>query len=730
MIIKKTARFIALAALFLIPVFPFIVANSYYFPFITGKAFYFRILVEVAFAAWLILAFIDARYRPRLTKLTIAVTVFAIVTLVADLAGVNPLRSLWSNFERMEGWMTIIHLWAFFIVSSSVFGSSEEGRRSWHQYLNIELVVAVIVGAYGFAQLFGWAAIHQGSTRIDASLGNAAYMAVYMLINAGIAAYMYFVARANKIANAGFLAWLYPILAIAFGFEVFQTATRGTILGLVGGVLLALFLYAVLGKNEPRKRRISAGTAIAVIVLVAIGFWSARNTKFVQNSEVLGRLANISWNETKTQARSYVWPMALTGFSQRPVLGWGQENFNYVFNANYNPKMWSQEQWFDRAHSVYLDWLTASGLVGLLAYLALYVLFLTGVWKSSLTVAEKSVLTGLLAGYAIHNIFVFDNLASYFLFFTLLAFVDSLRPGREIAWMSRASVSPEAVEYIATPIVVVALVAVLYVFNVRPMQANTQLISALLSCSGPQPDPTLFQNALGVNAYVANQETREQAMSCALSVINQQQIPSPTKEAFYELSTKSIDDQIKVTPNDARVYALAGSFYDSISQFDKGEALLVTAHKLSPAKQTIDLELANSYINTGSADKAIALLAPAYEAAPDNTQVASVYALALIVAGKEAQAHQLFGDDRTIFETPAMAQAYMYLNQYAKAIAIDQSLLLANPTDLNLAVALAQAQYKAGMIAASVATLRQAEKDHPEYKTQIEAAIEQVQSGK
>ncbi len=730
MIIKKIARFISLASLYLIPVFPLIVANSYYFPFITGKAFYFRILVELAFAAWLVLAVMDAKYRPKLSPLTIAVSLFALITLVADLLGVNPLRSLWSNFERMEGWMTIIHLWGFYMVATNIFGSGEEGRRAWHRFFNIELLVAFVVSMYGLFQLFGWAAIHQGSVRIDASLGNAAYMAVYMLLNAGIAGYMWFVARGRQIANAGFLKWAYPILAALFSFEVFETATRGTILGLAGGIMLTCFIYAVLGKN---RRPLYRWSAVGVIVfIIALGglLYAAKNSPAVQKSEVLSRLASISWTEAQGQARNYIWPMALTGFSQRPILGWGQENFNYIFNANYNPKMWNQEQWFDRAHSVFLDWLTASGLVGLLAYLSLYVLFFMGVWKSSLTLGEKSVLTGLIAGYFVHNIFVFDNLASYFLFFTILAFANSLRQGREIPWMSRAAVSAEAVEYIAAPAIIVALVAVLYVFNVRPIEANQDLIGGLISCSSQAPDPSSFENAIAINTYVANQEVREQIMSCTVQIVNQQQVPPQTKEAFYELSVKEFENQLKATPlKDARTYSLGGAFYNSLSQFDKGAALFETAHELSPAKQSIDLELANSYINMGQADKAVALLGPAYQSATNNAQVANVYALALVVDGKEAQAHQIFGNDPAIFQTAQMMQAYLYVKEYSKAVAVGQALLASDPTNVNVAVQLAQAQYKAGMVSAAIATLRSVEKAHPEYKDQIEAAIKQVQAG-
>lgn len=727
--IKKISRFVSLAALFLIPIFPLIVANSYFFPFITGKAFLFRILVEVAFAGWLILAFLDTKYRPRITPLSIGITVFALITLVADLLGVSPIRSLWSNFERMEGWITIIHLWAFFMTAAHVFGEGEQGRRMWRHWISFELVIALAVAIYGIAQLLGWAAIHQGSSRIDASLGNAAYMAVYMLWNAGLAAYMFCVARIHHTVNANFLRWAYAILSALFAFEVFQTATRGTILGLAGGIMLACFLYAVLGKGEKRAHRWMAVGVIGLIIVIGGGLVLSKDTAFVKGNEILNRLATISWSEAQGQARNYIWPMAIKGFTERPILGWGQENFNYIFNANYNPKMWQQEQWFDRAHSVYFDWLTASGLIGLLSYLSLYVLIIWGIWKSGMTLGEKSILTGTVAGYAVHNFFVFDNLASYVMFFAALGFVNSFMKGKHIDWLHSKTMSADTVEYIAAPAVIVLLVASLYVFNVRPMQANTGLIAALQNCGGPQPTVDAFKKVFDIDVYVANQEAREQIFTCTAGLISNQQTPGPTKQAFYELTQQAIDAQIAATPmKDARIYTLAGSYYDAIGQYDKAEQYLKTASELSPGKQSISMELANSYLNNGKAPEAVKILEETYNMVPENTRARDAYALSLVVAGQDDKAHELFGNDPVIFETQQMAQAFMLSKQYAKGVEIYKKLLAAGDVnDMGLNVQLAQAQYMAGQKTAAIATLRNIKKLHPEYKDQIEVAIKQVQ---
>ena len=67
--------------------------------------------------------------------------------------------------------------------------------------------------------------------------------------------------------------------------------------------------------------------------------------------------------------------MAIKGFIEKPILGWGQEGFNFVFNKYYDPRMYTQEPWFDRAHNTYLDWLIVGGALGLLSYLAIIFLF-------------------------------------------------------------------------------------------------------------------------------------------------------------------------------------------------------------------------------------------------------------------------------------------------------------------------------------------------------------------
>jgi hypothetical protein len=215
-------------------------------------------------------------------------------------------------------------------------------------------------------------------------------------------------------------------------------------------------------------------------------------------------------------------------------------------------------QWFDRAHSVFLDWLVASGVIGLIAYLSLYVFILLGIKNSNLTIGKKAVLVGLLAGYFVHNIFVFDNLASYVMFFALLAFANSLNNEKEKIFLGHKNYDKDAIEYVALPIVVVVLLGSLYFVQYRLMSANKTLLNALIYCSNGRPTASIFESALAINSTTANQEIREQLLNCSSRVIPSNQIPIEIRQQFLTLTSDEIAKQLSYAPKDARMYVLGG----------------------------------------------------------------------------------------------------------------------------------------------------------------------------
>ncbi|MEX1003137.1 MAG: hypothetical protein WDZ35_13550, partial [Crocinitomicaceae bacterium] len=217
----QTLRRIVIAGLFLVPFIPFLVSGSFFFPFIVLKAFTWRIIVEVIFVAWLLLALLDERYRPKKSCLLYTVLAFLVVVGVANLFGVAPLKSFWSNFERMEGFISLLHLGAFFLVASSVF---DEGL--WQKWWKTSLVASLLMAFYALFQVLGVISPNQAGARVDGTFGNTIYLAVYMLFHIFIA--LLFMWREWR--NSA-MRMVYGLLIVFQLYILYHTATRGAILG-------------------------------------------------------------------------------------------------------------------------------------------------------------------------------------------------------------------------------------------------------------------------------------------------------------------------------------------------------------------------------------------------------------------------------------------------------------------------------------------------------------------
>jgi len=405
---------------------------------------------------------------------------FIAVIGIADIFGENPYKSFWSNFERMEGFITTLHLLAYFLVMATMLDTD----KLWKRFFQTSIGVSVIAGGYGILQLLGKININQGGVRLDGTFGNASYFGTYMMFHVFLTAFLLLRERTNRT-----LQWIYGAVILLQVFIIYHTATRGVIIGLIIGTFVFGLILALGEKERPMLRKISMWSVgvLAALVLIFIGI---KNTDFVRNNEVLGRFASINFSELRP--RLLVWNMAWQGFKERPILGWGQESFNFVFNKYYDPKMYTQEQWFDRTHNIFLDWLISGGIFGLLGYLALFGLLFFYIWKShaeiwfkkgflkrlydrlshkhhhTFSYSEKAILTALLVAYFIQNIFVFDNLTSYMLFFAFLAYIHTLNssPMSE-KWEKRISFDPGLANRIIAPLVIVLTVFSVYFLNVK-----------------------------------------------------------------------------------------------------------------------------------------------------------------------------------------------------------------------------------------------------------------------
>lgn len=722
-----------MTGIFAIPFIVFIVSTSFFFPFITGKNFTFRIIVEIIFALWLVLALRDPSYRPTLSGILASLGAFVGIIALADIFSAYPFKSVWSNFERMEGLVALVHLLMYFVV----LGAMMRTKQIWDWFLHTSVGVSVIIALYGFMQLAGKLTIHQGGVRLDATFGNATYLAVYMLFHLFLTAYLF-----TRWRGENWMRYLYGIAMLFQGIILYHTATRGSILGFIGGALLTALLIALFEREHVRIRTIAIGIVVGVGILIA-GFFALKNTDFVQESPVLSRFASISL-EADGNTRFILWGFAYKGFLERPILGWGQENFNVVFNKYYDPRLYAQEQWFDRVHNIFLDWLIAGGVLGLLSYLAIPIVALYLLWfrrETDMTVVQKSIFTGLFAGYFFHNLFVFDNLTSYIYYIIVLAYIHTLvsEEAKEESILMR-EIDPKLLQTIVIPAVIVAMLAIGYFFNAKGMKTASSLLQAIsvhgLEDGGLDRNLEFFKEARGYNS-LGRQEVVEQLTRMSMRMQEFEQVPLETRQAFLVAASEEIEQLVVVQPGDARLHLFAASFYRNIGLYDDALRHLEVARVLTPRKQTVLFEMGSVYVAQDRLDRAFEVLEEAYLLETRSSQSRVNYAVGASYIGRvdiiDEMVEALFADfdekGGELLVDDRLIQAYLNVSALDKIITLLEGAIARVPDNAQFRVSLAATYDEAGQLPRAIEVLEQAIVDIPAFAEQGRQFIEQLKNG-
>lgn len=719
---KTAARWTTILALFAIPFLPLYVASDLFFPFITGKNFAFRILVEIALSAWILLALIDRRYRPRFSWTLVLFGGLVAWMVVANALGVHPHKAFWSNFERMDGWVMLVHVFALFMVAGSVLTVEKLWRKWWLFFVS----VAALVCGYGLLQLTGAAEIHQGGVRVDASFGNAIYMAVYLMFSLFAAFWL-------MLASKGWLRYaLIAFSVLAFVLLLF-TASRGAVIGFVGGAAAAAVLWAFLARKEWGGKgalglKLALGSLVALIVLVG-GFYLVRDSAFVQGEPALARLSSIFTLNQELAVRSTIWSMAFQGAAEDPITGWGQEGFNQVFNKYYHPSLYAQEQWFDRAHNMYLDWLVAGGVPALTLFVLLLAVSMLALLRArDLTRAERVLLTSALIAYAIQALVVFDNLFSYVPLAMLLAMAHTYM-SRPIERIEKApELSSETGVGMATAGVAVVAIALVWTVNIPNIRAAHHLVYAVSpSSQGLSQNIALFKTALADGSF-ASQEIREQLVYFANGSAGNQAAPMAARTELVTLAVEEMGKEVALSPNDARLRVQYASIFEIIGDKEESLAQVDTAIALSPRKQTLHINRGFKLYELGRMEEAREAFRTAYELDPSFDELAVAVASGYIITGDVMSGKALLTEaiSTTTPNNESLFFAYYQAKQWNELVAVARTRVAEENGSAVSRYRLAQALAAAGRFEEARLEIVMTMATFPETRVQGEALMAQM----
>lgn len=349
-------RGLILALVFLTPV---VVDRASIRPFVEIKVAVVWIVglaAVVAMVSWSV----ERRVWPPRSRIALATAGFVAVCGLATAASISPVLSAVGSAERWAGLVSIL-VYALLVVS--VVGLYwERPARLRHVAVaasaaSLVVAVSVLLQATGVDRALWSGPVVGGLLDYPvATIGHPEFAGAYLGIVVPLLAYLALTARRRSAACLLTAAGAVNLVAL------WQTQSRsGLFAAAVGLAAMAL----VSRDRWPRWVRVGVVVvAVGAVVPVVLVAWHPGA------ESPPDRLAGLEVLRTRSlQTRLHIWGAAGRAVVHHPVLGTGPETFyaSYTRYRSADPRL--DDSVADKAHNIFLERATETGLVGLAAYL-------------------------------------------------------------------------------------------------------------------------------------------------------------------------------------------------------------------------------------------------------------------------------------------------------------------------------------------------------------------------
>ncbi len=283
---------------------------------------------------------------------------------VAAALSSRPLFSLFGSNWRRMGFLTVIALCAFTVLTAAHLARAPNALRNVLRAFAIATIVASVYGAlqyFDIDPLQAASAYHAEAgdsviVRPPGTLGHADYFGWWLAI-------ALFCALALARIETGFRRALALAACVLAGVAIILSGTRSAILAVVAGFMSLAFFTSF----KPGRKHVIAGLAFAGIL--AAFYFSPAGTRLK---------ARVRWSsdEPVGGARPLLWRDSLNMAASRPLTGSGPETFAAAF-PRYQSVALARllpDFYHESPHNTALDALTEQGIPGLVIALSWAVL--------------------------------------------------------------------------------------------------------------------------------------------------------------------------------------------------------------------------------------------------------------------------------------------------------------------------------------------------------------------
>lgn len=400
-LIKKT---LAWLLYILIVSFPFVVYKGFLYG---GSATRSLNITLVAIIASVLLGV--GMFRKQVTfkwlfsPITTVLGIYFLVLIASTIFGVDASISFWSKATRTTGLYFMTHLALLYVLLVSLF--NEEKIRT--TALNLFIYSSAVFSFLSFLGPQGIGVLFHGYVQDGFTFQNSSFAAMHLL------AAVLFLLYQTKMSGWNWKRIGLFVLLVSNPFFISKNLWLGnihSISGVIGeakastiALVVAFGFYVVATLIEritsTRIRKISA-IGIVVVSIVGLSFISG---SLISNNGVVRE-----WYLKESSAiRPIVWDLSKKSIQDRPLLGWGTDNFDRAYEKHFDVRVleaqYGNEAWLDRAHTPLIDQTVDNGYVGAVVYIAIFLALILTALYLMLQSRKKEViaLAGLTGVYGI-----------------------------------------------------------------------------------------------------------------------------------------------------------------------------------------------------------------------------------------------------------------------------------------------------------------------------------------
>ncbi|MDQ6718261.1 MAG: hypothetical protein M3Z17_07930 [Gemmatimonadota bacterium] len=612
-------------ALFLTALTPMLVLGGIFFPFVVTRNIFFRLCVEIALATILLGGVARLReIRGGADPILKWFSLFVVALAFAAVFGLSPWHSVFGDFERMGGVWAWLHLLLFYLALRILLS-----HTGWLRFLRLNLAVGVFIVIWGGAEFLPEGMrnpLFHTTLSFGSTTGNPGLLGPYLLLSLALSCWL--------LLNETRWWWkvFEVVCALILLFGIGGSRNRSSELGLLVGLFVAAAVFFLLHANRRSVIR-KYGPAFAGVAVLLLGGGYLLSARAPVVADRLGGRWRGFLSSPVDHLRTIEWSIALKGFADRPLFGYGPENHQIVASHHFDPRIYAIEGAgiFDRAHNAWLELLATTGLAGTIAMLALWVATIhtlrDGIRRKVISPAEAALFSGALAGYAVYLTFWFFDINSVFVWVALLALLTFRVRGPLKVFAPASAVGSERRIRLPAIATVILIAFAAYLHGIVPFVAARDLSAA--TAAGP------FEIRLAAFTRVMNSAAPQTLHTFPLyyrflraSGSSMSAEASPILRKEFDLAVQrglvEADRSIARNPQDDRSYVeaarfslLAGLFYRDPRYFQYARDQLLKGVKISPNRPDGRILLSGILLSLGDTAKAAAQVDSAVMLAPD-----------------------------------------------------------------------------------------------------------------